>query len=119
MATGNGGSKGRMIVLVLLLAAVAVAGWYRFGRSGGIDQVLMSGDLFGKQLEDATKLFGVQPVAQPNPDPNSTATIYLYTIASSDPAKTRRISVQVRASKITRADLVDETGKVIPFDSKN
>jgi hypothetical protein len=115
MATDKGGGKGRMMVLiVVLLAAVGVFAWYQMKGAGGsrIDSVLMSGDLLGKPLEDATKAFGAEPAAQTNPDPASTATLYIYTVGS------RRISVQVRAGKITRAEPVDAAGNVIPFDPK-
>ncbi len=119
MATGNGGSKGRLVVLVVLLAAVAVAGWYRFGRGagGGIEEAIVSSELVGKTLDDATKAFGVQPVEQPNPDAaTNTAKIYLYTLAGAKPDR-QFIRVRVASTgKILNTRFIDASGNDIVID---
>jgi hypothetical protein len=125
MATDSSASKVRIIVLVIVLAAVAAAGVYRSqnggfgGGASAAETAVINGELLGKHLEDATKVLGVQPVEQPNPDAaTSTAKLYRYTIPGAKPDR-QFVRIRVAADgRIVASKFIDESGNDIIIDSK-
>ena len=125
MATGNGGAKVRLVILLLALVVVAGFGWYKLkgggfsgGGGGGIEMTVFNGDLLGKSLEEASAALGAQPAEQPNPDgEKSTAKIYLYTLTGAAPGRDL-VRIRVAANgKIIATNFVDQAGIVIDAPS--
>jgi hypothetical protein len=115
---------GRILVLVVLLAAVGAVAWYKLGGGGGgagaVEDSIVDGTLLGKTLDEASTSLGAQPVEQLNPDgEKSTAKIYLYTLADAKPDR-QLVRIRVAATgAIIAANFVDASGNVINVEGGN
>lgn len=108
------GSGARLAVLgVVVVALVAVfAATKLAGPKVSLRDAVLTGELLGKSVDDATRFFGVQPEVVPNEETDSPSTRnFRYTVTRG--GETHRIRVREQAGKITATKLVDEQDRAL------